>query len=117
LPLEVVLPVPLTPTRKRDLGRGGRRGDGVLRGAENGDQLLLQEIAELGAAFDGLMAGAIAEGVENGGGGGHAEVAREQCSFEIVECGLVDGAGEGGDVGDFGGEGFAGARDGLAHAA
>ena len=83
---------------------------------EDGDQLLLQEVAQLGAAFDGLMAGAIAEGIEDGGGGWHAEVAREECGFELVESGLVDGAGEGGEIGDFGGKGLAGARDGLAHA-
>ena len=87
-----------------------------MRGIEDGDQLLFQKVAEFGAAFDGLMAGAIAQGVEDGGGGRDAEIAREQSGFEIFEGGLVDGAGEGGEVGDFGGEGLAGARDGLAHA-
>ena len=78
--------------------------------------LLLEELAELGAAFDGLMAGAVAECVEDGGGGLDAEVAREQRGFELFEGAFVDGAGEGGEVRDFGGKGLAGARDGLAHA-
>ena len=99
-----------------DFGRRLRCGSRPLRGTEDGDQLFFQKIAELGAAFDGLMAGAVAERVEDGGGGGHAEIAREQSGFELVESGFVDGAGEGGEVGDFGGEGLAGARDGLAHA-
>ena len=40
----------------------------------------------------------------------------EQRGFKFFEGGFVDGAGEGGDVGDFGGEGLAGAGDGLPHA-
>jgi 5-methyltetrahydrofolate--homocysteine methyltransferase len=60
--------------------------------------LLLQELAQLGAAFDGLMAGAIAQCVEDGGGGLDAEVAREQSGFELVEkilesrIAIIDGA-------------------------
>ena len=45
-----------------------------------------------------------------------AEVAGEQRGFEVFEGGLVDGAGEGDDAFDFGGERLAGARDGLLHA-
>ena len=45
-----------------------------------------------------------------------AEVAGEQGGLEIFEGLLVDGAGEGGDAFDFGGERLAGARDGLLHA-
>ena len=62
------------------------------------------------------MTGAIMECIEDGGGGWDAEVAREQNGLKIVESGLVDSASEGGEVGDFGGEGLARARDGLAHA-
>ncbi len=61
--------------------RGCRR----LRGTKDCDQLLFQEVAQLGAAFNGLVAGAVAEGVEDGGGGWHAEVAREKGGFEIFE--------------------------------
>ena len=87
-----------------------------LRGTKDGDQLLLQEVAEFGTSFDGLMTGAIAESVEDGCGGWHAEVAREKSGFELVKGGLVDGASERGEIGDSGGEGLAGTRDGLAHA-
>lgn len=62
------------------------------------------------------MASAIAEGIKDGGGGWHAEIAREENRFKIVESGFVDSASESGEIGDFGGEGLAGARDGLAHA-
>jgi len=62
------------------------------------------------------VAGAVAEGVEDGGGGGDAEVAGEKRGFEFFESAFVDGAREGGEVGDFLGEAFAGARDRLTHA-
>ena len=88
----------------------------MLRGTKDCDELLFQKSAQFGAALNRLMAGAIAQRIEDGGGGWHAEIAREESGFEIVEGGLVDGASEGSEVGDFGGEGLARARDGLAHA-
>ena len=81
--------------------RGDCRACGALRMATS---CCFEQIAQLGAAFDGLVAGAVAERVEDGGGGLHAEVAGEQRGFEIVEGAFVDGAGESGEVGDFGGE-------------
>ena len=112
------MPVPLTPTRKVTLGGDLRvRRIAALAGLRGWRRICcLEQVAELVAAFDGLVAGAVAEGVEDGGGGLDAEVAREQGGFEVVEGLLVDGAGEGGDVFDFGGERLAGARDGLLHA-
>jgi hypothetical protein len=64
--------------------------------------LLLEQIAQLVAAFDGLAAGAVAQGVEDGGGGLDAEVAGQQRGFKVFEGGFVDGAGEGDDAFDFG---------------
>ena len=83
---------------------------------ENCAHLLLEQFAQLVAAFDGLAEGALAQGVENGGGGLHAQVAGEQRGFQIFERALVHGAGEGGDAFDLGGERLAGARDRLLHA-
>ena len=117
LPLEVVLPVPLTPTRKVTFGRRLRVWEpGACGASRMAMQLSLEKIAQLLAAFDGLMAGAVAQGFEDRGGGLDAEIAGEERGFEVFEGGLVDGAGEGGDAFDFGGERLAGARDGLLHA-
>ena len=100
----MVFPVPLTPTRKVTLG-------GCICGAASRPvgareewrlSCSLQELAQLLAALNGLMAGAVAQGVENSGGGGNAEVAGEQRRFEVLKCRLVDGASEGGNISDFG---------------
>ena len=59
-----------------DFGAGlGGPGIGRMRGFEDGAEFLLEQGAEFFAAFDGLAAGAVAQGVEDGGGGLDAEVA------------------------------------------
>ena len=93
-----------------------RCGSRPLRGAEDCDHLLLQEIAQLGAALNRLMARAIAQCVEDGGSGFDAKVAREQSRFQLFERAFIHGARERGNVRDFGGKGLAGARNGLLHA-
>jgi len=79
--------------------------------------LLLEQGAQLLAALNGLMAGAVAQGGQDFGGGLDAQIARKQHGFKSFEGGFVYGSGEGDDVFDFGREGLAGARDGLLHAA
>jgi len=57
----------------------------------------------------------VAQSFEDCGGGLHAEVAREQRRFELLERAFVHDARQGGQVGDFGRERFARARDRLPH--
>ena len=78
--------------------------------------MLLQEIAQLRAALDRLVARAIAQGVEDCRGGFDAKVTGEQRRFQLFERAFVHRAGKRGNVRDFGGKGLAGARDGLPHA-
>ena len=78
--------------------------------------LVLSKRAEFFAAFDGLVPGAFAEGIEDFGGGLHADVAGDERGFKLFQIALVHRAGHGDDVFDFGVEGLAGARDRLLHA-
>src|ERR1035441_420222 len=95
---------------ERDLGRGCGRGDFALRGFKNGLELNFEEVAQLIAALDGFAECAVAQGVEDGVGGLHAEGAGEQRGFEVLEGLLVDDAGERGDAVDFGRERLASVR-------
>ena len=99
-----------------DFGRGGGVATGRIGASRIPRICGLEQVAQFFAAVDCLEAGAFAEGVDDLGGGLHADVAHDERGFEFFEGGLVDLAGEGDDVVDLGGEGLAGARDGLLHA-
>ena len=116
LPLVVVLPVPLTPTRKVTLGGAEGLATGRIGASRIPRSCVFQQVAQFFAAFDRLLAGAFAESLEDLGRGLHADVAHDERGFEFFEGRLVDFAGESDDVVDARGKGLAGARDGLAHA-
>ena len=62
----------------------------------------LEQLAQLLAAIDGLVAGAVAQGVEDGGGGLHPQVAGDERRFQLFERRFVDRAGERNEVFDLG---------------
>lgn len=83
---------------------------------EDGFEMVFEELFEFGSALDLLAFGAFAQGGDDLGGGGDADVGGDEDHLEFFEGGFVDFASKGDDAVDFFAEVVAGLRDRLLHA-
>ena len=81
----VVLPEPLTPTTRMTAGGSATRGRGAFAGLEDFEQVLADEVLQLGGVAKLVALHALADALQDFVGGADADVGGDERVFQLIE--------------------------------